>query len=61
MTKVWASYNTRVEECLDKSLKALGVDYVDMYLIVSPGAIFNPPSCDCTDDESLALACFAQP
>lgn len=36
MTKAWASYNTRVEECLDKSLKALGVDYVDMYLIVSP-------------------------
>lgn len=35
MTKVWATYNTRVEECLDKSLKALGVDYVDMYLIVS--------------------------
>lgn len=34
MTKVWASYNTRIEECLDKSLKALGVDYVDMYLIV---------------------------
>lgn len=35
MTKVWASYNTRVEECLDKSLKSLGVDYVDMYLVVS--------------------------
>jgi glycerol 2-dehydrogenase (NADP+)/D-galacturonate reductase len=35
MTKVWASYNTRVEKCLDKSLKSLGVDYVDMYLVVS--------------------------
>ena len=35
MTKVWATYNTRVEECLDKSLKSLGLEYVDMYLIVS--------------------------
>lgn len=35
MTKAWASYNTRIEQCLDKSLRALGVDYVDMYLIVS--------------------------
>ena len=38
MTKVWATYNTRVEECLDKSLKSLGLDYVDMYLIVSRSA-----------------------
>lgn len=35
MTKVWATYNTRVAENLEKSLKSLGVDYVDMYLIVS--------------------------
>lgn len=41
MTKAWASYNTRVEECLDKSLKALGVDYVDMYLIHWP-VLLNP-------------------
>ncbi|KAM3513234.1 hypothetical protein MY11210_003100 [Beauveria gryllotalpidicola] len=41
MTKVWATYNTRVGECLDKSLKALGVDYVDMYLIHWP-VLMNP-------------------
>ncbi|KAM0737839.1 hypothetical protein ACQRIT_007843 [Beauveria bassiana] len=41
MTKVWATYNTRVQECLDKSLKALGVDYVDMYLIHWP-VLMNP-------------------
>lgn len=35
MTKVWATYNTRVSEAIDKSLKSLGLDYVDMYLIVS--------------------------
>lgn len=39
MTKAWATYNTRVEECLDKSLKSLGLDYVDMYLIVSNGSL----------------------
>ncbi|OAA38775.1 Aldo/keto reductase [Beauveria brongniartii RCEF 3172] len=41
MTKVWATYNMRVEECLDKSLKALGVDFVDMYLIHWP-VLMNP-------------------
>ena len=35
MTKVWATYNTRVELGLEKSLKSLGLDYVDMFLIVS--------------------------
>lgn len=35
MTKVWATYNTRVELGLEKSLKSLGLDYVDMFLVVS--------------------------
>lgn len=34
MTKVWASYNTRCELALDKSLKSLGLDYVDLFLVV---------------------------
>jgi glycerol 2-dehydrogenase (NADP+)/D-galacturonate reductase len=35
VSKVWATYNTRVELGLDKSLQALGLDYVDLFLIVS--------------------------
>lgn len=35
MTKVWATYNTRCELALDKSLKSLGLDHVDLFLVVS--------------------------
>lgn len=35
MSKVWTTYNTRVEAGLDKSLKDLGLDYVDLFLVVS--------------------------
>lgn len=35
VTKVWATYNTRVAEALDKSLKSLGLEYVDALLVVS--------------------------
>ncbi|CAM1501586.1 Fc.00g035700.m01.CDS01 [Cosmosporella sp. VM-42] len=41
MTKVWATYNTRVELALDKSLKSLGLDHVDMFLIHWP-VLLNP-------------------
>lgn len=34
VTKVWATYTTRVELGLDKSLKSLGLDYVDLFLVV---------------------------
>jgi glycerol 2-dehydrogenase (NADP+)/D-galacturonate reductase len=37
VTKVWATYNTRVAEALDKSLKSLGLEYVDLLLVVSNG------------------------
>lgn len=45
MTKVWATYNTRVAEGLEKSLKSLGVDYVDMYLVHWP-LLMNPNGSD---------------
>ena len=41
ITKVWATYNSRVELGLDKSLKALGLDYVDMLLVHWP-LLLNP-------------------
>jgi diketogulonate reductase-like aldo/keto reductase len=42
VSKVWATYTTRVELGLDKSLKSLGLDYVDLFLVVS-----NPASVEC--------------
>lgn len=33
MTKLWNTYSTRAELGLDKSLRALGLDYVDLYLV----------------------------
>ncbi|KAJ4132694.1 H/ACA snoRNP pseudouridylase subunit [Fusarium falciforme] len=41
VTKVWATYNTRCELALDKSLKALGLDYVDLFLVHWP-LLLNP-------------------
>ncbi|OCK75382.1 Aldo/keto reductase [Lepidopterella palustris CBS 459.81] len=35
-TKLWCTYHTRVEEALDLSLKALGLEYVDLYLVHWP-------------------------
>ncbi|PCH03341.1 Aldo/keto reductase [Penicillium occitanis (nom. inval.)] len=35
-TKLWNVYANRVEEGLDTSLKALGLDYVDLYLVHWP-------------------------
>ncbi|KAL7787934.1 NADP-dependent oxidoreductase domain-containing protein [Trichoderma ceciliae] len=41
VTKVWATYNTRVAEGLDKSLKSLGLEYVDLLLVHWP-VLLNP-------------------
>ncbi|TDZ75065.1 D-galacturonate reductase [Colletotrichum trifolii] len=44
VTKLWATYTTsdeRVKEGLEKSLKSLGLDYVDLYLVHWPVAM-NP-------------------
>lgn len=35
-TKVWCTFHSRVEKCLEESLKSLGVDYVDLYLMHWP-------------------------
>lgn len=35
-TKIWCTYESRVELGLDKSLKALGLDYVDLLLVHWP-------------------------
>jgi glycerol 2-dehydrogenase (NADP+) len=35
-TKLWTTYADRVEENLDLSLKNLGLDYVDLYLVHWP-------------------------
>lgn len=45
VSKVWATYNTRVELGLDKSLKSLGLDYVDLYLVHWP-LLMNPDGND---------------
>ncbi|VUC22194.1 unnamed protein product [Clonostachys rosea] len=45
VTKIWATYNTRVAEGLDKSLKSLGLDYVDLLLIHWP-LLLNPEGND---------------
>ncbi|KAK7042411.1 reductase-like protein [Favolaschia claudopus] len=45
VTKVWNTYNTRVELGLDKSLKALGLEYVDLFLVHWP-ILMNPEGND---------------
>lgn len=45
VSKVWATYNTRVELGLDKSLKSLGLDYVDLFLVHWP-LLMNPDGDD---------------
>ncbi|RVX71387.1 D-galacturonate reductase [Exophiala mesophila] len=40
-TKLWCTYHTRIQENLDMSLKLLGLDYVDLYLMHWPIAM-NP-------------------
>lgn len=40
-TKLWCTYHSRVEQNLDMSLKSLGVDYVDLYLVHWP-VCMNP-------------------
>jgi diketogulonate reductase-like aldo/keto reductase len=50
-TKLWCTYQSRVELNLDMSLKSLGLDYVDLYLMHWPVAM-NP------NGSSSSLACL---
>ncbi|KAJ4422414.1 H/ACA snoRNP pseudouridylase subunit [Gnomoniopsis sp. IMI 355080] len=45
VTKVWTTYNTRVSLGLEKSLSALGLNYVDLYLVHWP-LLMNPEGND---------------
>ncbi|KAI9002969.1 Aldo/keto reductase [Hyaloraphidium curvatum] len=44
-TKLWCTWHTRVEACLDASLAALGLDHVDLYLMHWPVPL-NPNGSD---------------
>ncbi|PPQ69216.1 hypothetical protein CVT24_000013 [Panaeolus cyanescens] len=35
-SKLWGTYHSRVEECLDETLANLGTDYLDLYLVHWP-------------------------
>ncbi|QUC21662.1 uncharacterized protein UV8b_05905 [Ustilaginoidea virens] len=52
VSKVWTTYNTRVAQGLDKSLKSLGLEYVDLYLVHWP-LLMNPQG---NDDKFPKLA-----
>lgn len=45
VTKVWTTYNTRVQLGLDKSLASLGLDHVDLFLVHFP-VLMNPEGND---------------
>ncbi|KAL1896344.1 H/ACA snoRNP pseudouridylase subunit [Sporothrix stenoceras] len=45
VSKVWTTYATRVEEGLNKCLKSLGLDYVDLFLVHWP-LLMNPNGTD---------------
>ncbi|KAG5715190.1 Protein GCY [Termitomyces sp. T112] len=40
-SKLWSTWHSRVEECLDQTLANLGTDYVDLYLVHWPVSL-NP-------------------
>ncbi|CDK27136.1 unnamed protein product [Kuraishia capsulata CBS 1993] len=48
-TKIWPTFCTHTEDCLDRSLAALGLDYVDLCLIHTP----VPMKCDSPDGKPL--------
>jgi len=42
-SKLWGTYHRKAEQCLDETLKLLGTDYLDLYLVHWPFAL-NPKS-----------------
>ena len=57
-TKLDNTWHHRVQEAIDQSLKDLGTDYVDLYLIVYPSPPFSIINGTLT---ALALALFDRP
>lgn len=45
-SKVWNDMHDRVEASCEQSLKDLGLDYLDLYLVHWPFPNFHPPGCD---------------
>lgn len=41
-TKLWCTFHSRVEENLDESLRRLGLDYVDLYLMREFSPMLTP-------------------
>jgi glycerol 2-dehydrogenase (NADP+) len=46
-TKLWCTYHSRVEDNLDISLKSLGLEYVDLYLMHWPCPMYPKGRCTC--------------
>lgn len=47
-SKVWNNMHDRVEESCKQSLKDLGLEYVDLYLVHWPFPNYHAPGCDVT-------------
>lgn len=54
-TKLWCTYHTRVEEAVDLSLKNLGLDYLDLYLVHWP-LLMNPEGKSLPPERWLGLS-----
>jgi len=42
LTPSWSSFHDNIEGCLDRTLKSLGTDYLDLYLVHWPMYVSRP-------------------